>query len=303
MSARTGTAASPHTKNSSGGEIKSYLCFRRRCFTLRFWTGAWTAKLSVSREVRRGWKWGMSGEIPSDITVSIMEDWKVHFLSVKTTFCRWQTLQIVSTVSELLHSNVPTQMTWTDKNSFQQQEKKNPNPHHWEVEPQSFPLSHTPPKRAIRFLFILSLNTCSALKQLWLRIIRDNIWKHAHGDISWYSNPAEVRPELQRRSCVYDWGPVFSAASYYHYKVRQQAAVTLKYFPFWTLRSGTYCRLGTMPARRSLTLSWEGEGERGFWRFSKDVGWVKRACCVLQHSNGRAIFVKSAETHLCDSNI
>ena len=38
-------------------------------------------------------------------------------------------LQIFSTVSELLHSKVPTQMTWTDKNSFQQQEKT-PNPHH-----------------------------------------------------------------------------------------------------------------------------------------------------------------------------
>ena len=59
--------------------------------------------------------------------------------------------------------------------------KKKPKPTSLRSWTSKLPSVTHSPKRAIRFLFILSLNTCSVLKQLWLRIIRDNIWKHAHG--------------------------------------------------------------------------------------------------------------------------
>lgn len=75
--------------------------------------------------------------------------------------------------------------------------------------------------------------------------------------------------------------PVFSAASYYHYKVQQQAAVTLKYFPFWNLQSGTYCRAGAMPTRRSLTPT-RGSSDSGGLGKKKDVERCRK-CLAQKH--------------------
>lgn len=67
----------------------------------------------------------------------------------------------------------------------------------------------------------------------------------------------------KRRSQLWTRGaawtkPAFSAAPYYRYKVWQQAAVALKYFPLWTLWSGAYCGAGLMPASGFLLLHEEG---------------------------------------------